>query len=384
MSRRGQRSGSPAAALVGIITLLLIFYILFLPPAEREALLEDQRLAPGEVLEEVLLDVPVGRLAFTPRDRFDHPLPNIYLIESRNAQVLGQENPFIVRKGWFGEQKKTFVFSLADLENTANVILSFQAPLRRGLLHISLNGVPIFESQVALQNPPPVSLAKALLSDRNVLEFSATGGFFSTRKYSLTDVKVIGDITDVEKQKSINTFSISDVELDNFEAAFLDFYPICDQRAVGKLTVEINGRIISSSVPACESLNRQELFSEDLNSGKNTLIFRISQGRFRIEQVRVRTHVKPVKAFVDYFEITPSLYNAVLDKRVFIILDIEFVDDGRTKQARTNINGRLDVLDQRTPKFTRDISSVVREGNNYIEIQPLTELDIVKLQVRTE
>jgi hypothetical protein len=150
------------------------------------------------------------------------------------------------------------------------------------------------------------------------------------------------------------------------------------------MVVELNGKLVSSSVPACESLNRQELYLEDLRDGKNTLIFRIVKGSYRIEQVRARTIIKPVRAWVDFFDVKPSLYNSVLDKKARIILDIEFVDDGRVKRAKTNINGKLDVIDQREPKFARDISSIIREGNNYIEIQPLAELDVVRLEIRAE
>ena len=387
MARRSGRvqSGSPAAALIGIMTLLFIFYILFLPPSERKALLEGENVTPGAAgAEQNLLTVPVGRLAFVARNQFDHPLPNIYLVETRNAVVLGKENPFAVRKGWFSEERKGIVFGLPDLTNTENVMLSFQAPVRKGSLHITLNGVPIFEAQVTSQNPPPVMLAKTLLRETNTLELSVTGGFLSSRTYSFTDVKIIGDITDVQKQISTNTFSISQLELDNFESGFLDYYPICEQATVGVLSIELNGKVISSSVPACESLNRQELYAEDLRAGKNTLIFRITKGSYRIEQVRVRTNIKPVKAFVDFFDVKSSLYNEVLDQKKHIILHIEFVDDGRTKRAETNVNGKLDVVDQTQPTFTRDISKVVREGNNYIEIRPLTELNIVKLEVRAE
>lgn len=386
MNKRGEKlqSGSPAAALIGIITLLFIFYILFLPPSERKELLGEEEGVEGGVPGELLLQVPVGRLSFVPRNQFDHPLPNIYLVETRNAQILAKENPFMIKKGWFSEAKKTFTFSIPDLENTENVMLSFQAPERRGTLVIMLNGALIFESTVSLQNPPPVTLSKSLLRESNTLEFSVKGGFFSRKKFSFADVKVVGDITDVEKQKSTNTFSISQIEMDNFESGYLDYYPICEQKSVGTMTLELNGKIISSSVPACESLNRQELYLEDLRAGKNTVIFKITKGSYRIEQVRVRTLIKPVRAWVDFFDVKASLYNSVLDKKKHIILDIEFVDDGKLKRAKTNINGKLDVIDQRDARFTVDISTVVREGNNYIEIQPLAELEVVRLEVRAE
>lgn len=386
MNRRGQKlqSGSPAAALIGIMTLMFIFYILFLPPSERKALLGDGNVTGDGGPEEVLLQSPVGRLQFVSRNQFDHPLPNIYLVETRNAQILAKENPFMIKKGWFSEAKRVFSFSIPDLENTENVILSFQAPERKGILVVTLNGVLIFESPVALQNPPPVGLSKSLLRESNTLEFSVKGGFLSRRKYSFADIKVIGDITDVEKQKSTNTFSVSSVEMNNFESAYLDFYPICEQRTVGTMTLELNGKLISSSVPACESLNRQDLFAEDLRSGKNTLLFKITKGSYRVEQLRVRTVLEPVKAFIDFFNVKSSVYNDILDKDREAMLLIEFVDDEKIKRAELNINGRKDMIDQRDYKYERDISTWIREGNNYIEIKPLTELDVVKLEVRVD
>jgi len=378
------QTGGPAATLIGVITLLFLFYILFLPPEARQELLEGGNDTDLDEEERILLDEAPGKLTFTEKGVFDHSISNIYLVETKNAIVLGRENPFVVKKGWFGEQKKTMVFPVQDLPNTENVILSFQAPERAGTLLISLNGQLIFEGKVGLQNPPPVALPKTLLRDTNILEFSAIGGFFSRKKYSLSDVKVVGDITDVQRQMSTNTFTISDTEHENLDTAFLDFFPICEQREVGVLTIELNGKVIYSAVPACESLNRQDLFAEDLRSGKNTLLFKITKGSYRVEQLRVRTILEPVKAFIDFFNIKSSVYNDILDKDREAMLLIEFVDDEKVKRAELNINGRKDMIDQRDYKYEKDISTWIREGNNYIEIKPLTELDVVKLEVRVD
>ncbi|MEM3154666.1 MAG: hypothetical protein QW165_03835, partial [Candidatus Woesearchaeota archaeon] len=122
MNKRGEnlQTGGPAAALIGIITLIFIFYILFLPPAERKALLEGNNYTLEEGIG-LLLDEAPGTLAFTEKGVFDHSISNVYLTETKNAVVLGQENPFIVSKGWFEEQTKSMVFSIDDLENTENV-----------------------------------------------------------------------------------------------------------------------------------------------------------------------------------------------------------------------------------------------------------------------
>ena len=55
----------------------------------------------------------------------DKTVPNIFLFETTNAKELESINPLIVRNGWFDEKKRSVSFGLEDMENTANVILSF-------------------------------------------------------------------------------------------------------------------------------------------------------------------------------------------------------------------------------------------------------------------
>lgn len=376
-------SGTPAATLIGIITIIFIVYILFLPTEERRELLEGENYTDSDS-KTTLLDETPGLLSFTKRTLFDHDIPSVFLSETTNAAVLAQENPFTVRKGWLSEQRKTMVFAVSTPAQTDNIILSLQAPSRAGTLVITLNGQIVFEGTVATQNPPPIILPKSLIAGANQLEFSVKGGFFSRKHYELFDVKVIGEVTDIARQAATSTFTISDVEKENLDTAFLDFYPLCDQADVGTLSIELNGRIVHSAIPACEGLNRQDLDKEELREGKNELTFRISQGSYRVEQIRVRTILKPVKPFIDYFKINSTLYNSVLDNKRDIILRVEFVDDDEDKQARLNINGRYDVIDQEDEVYEEDISAFIKEGNNYIQIDPLTELNIVRITVKAE
>ncbi|MBS3148859.1 hypothetical protein J4219_08330 [Candidatus Woesearchaeota archaeon] len=376
-------TGSPAATLIGIITLLFIFYILFLPAEERQQLLEGENYTDSDT-KSTLLDETPGLLSFTKRTLFDHDIPSVFLSETKNAVVLSSENPFTVRKGWFSEQRKTIIFAVPSLAQTDNVILSLQAPTRAGTLVITLNGQTIYESTVATQNPPPITLPKTLISGANQLEFYVKGGFFSRTRYELFDVKVIGEVTDAARQAATSTFTISDVEKENLDTAFLDFYPLCDQNEVGTLSIELNDRIIHSAIPACEGLNRADLDKEELRDGKNTISFKINQGSYRVEQIRVRTILKPVKPFIDYFKINSTLYNAVLDNKRNVVLRIEFVDDDEDKQARLNINGKYDVIDQENHIYEEDISELIKEGNNYLQLDPLTELHIVRITVKAE
>ena len=109
MKKRAQApSGGSAATLIGIITILLIFYILFLPPAEREGLLSDANITEtGEVIQkEILLKAPIGKIDFVGENEFDHYLPNIYLHESRAADILANINQFKIKKTIYKTDRK--------------------------------------------------------------------------------------------------------------------------------------------------------------------------------------------------------------------------------------------------------------------------------------
>src|SRR3989344_3260617 len=146
------QTGGPAATLVGILTLMFIFYILLLPADERKDLLDTSNQTGTLLSERVLLNETPGHLTSSQKSVFDHLLPNIYLSESRSSAILANENPFTVHNGWFSEQRKIMQFSIPNLDNTPSVILSFQAPERHGNLVIALNGQILFDGPVSTQN----------------------------------------------------------------------------------------------------------------------------------------------------------------------------------------------------------------------------------------
>jgi hypothetical protein len=387
--KRGQASGSAASTLVGIITLLIIFYILFLPPAERKELLQDEQegVVPGVIPEggETIFKGAPGRLAYIGQTEFQHVIPNILLSEERQAKVMADAPPFIIKKGWFSRQFRNVSFYISDLESVDNVFLIFQTPIRRGRLKIIFNGVPVFENTINVQNPNPIPIPRGLLKTENSVEFQVWGfGLIFKRQYNMEDVKIIGEITDLKKQQAANAFSIPEAEHQNIETAYLGFYPICDQNTVGVLDITLNGKVIYSAVPVCENPGREDLFKEDFAAGKNTLGFRLASGNARIEQIKIKTFVRPTKGYSDFFFIKPEVFNAIVTGKAHAILEIEFVDDGQLKEAQTNVNGRLDVLSQKAPKFGRDISEVVRDGNNFIGIEPMADLNIISVDVRVE
>lgn len=389
-NKKAQQGSSQAAIVIGIIALILVAYILFLPPEEREELLEGEEgvtyVRPGEEENITLLNVTAIRLEYVGAAEYEHNIPNLYLFERTEAQVLKTVNPFYIRNGWFDKKTHNVSFYITELANTDNVALSFEAPKAQGKLFISLNGVQIFDYEVSQLNVGPIELAKELLKQgENKLDFAVSGvgiKFWTTNEYNIEDLKITADLRDISKQESLNIFTVTNEEYYNIESARLDFYPVCDEVTVGKLDILLNNKPVYSAVPDCEMINRQEIFTTDLNPGKNTITFRTEKGNYRIELIKVKTELKEITTFLDYFEINSSSYDDIRGGEKDVWLKIEFVDDRERKEARININGHLTYLGQTDPIYTRKINSWIEEGaRNYIEVRPYTVLKIVELKV---
>ena len=141
---RNAQSGVNAAVLVAIIAGLIILYIIFLPEAERESLLENKSVSKTSGSsksvddEDILLREFPGRLD-NVEGVIDKTIPNIFLFETTNAKELEKINPLVVRNGLFDKKDRVVSFGIDDVENTDNVILSFMAGKHEGILTIKLN-----------------------------------------------------------------------------------------------------------------------------------------------------------------------------------------------------------------------------------------------------
>ncbi|MEK6948837.1 MAG: hypothetical protein AABX34_01355, partial [Nanoarchaeota archaeon] len=297
------------------------------------------------------------------------------------------------RNGWFDKKSRIVSFSLEDLENTDNLILSFNAKKHEGILTIKLNNEIIFENDIETENAAPVKLKKSLLEDDNSLEFSVSSvgfRFWKTNEYSLDDIRILGDITDRSKQESRNVFTLTDEELSNIESAELRFVPYCKgEDKVGMLDISVNNRNVFSAVPVCRDPYRQPIPVGVLNSGENRVIFKTNKGSYSVEQIKLEFAEKEVKPKVYFFEANESQIKMIEDGDKDAILTIEFADDERLKRADLNINDRLREIDTEDKSYTKKLNDgrdpdLLKEGNNFIEITPRTRLDIVEIRVQLE
>lgn len=384
MNKKSQ-GGMNAAILVAIIAGLIILYIVFLPASQRQRLLDNETSAGSGDSENALLRVSIGSLGTAGNLEESKNIPDAFLIETTNAREIASFNPFIVKNGWFDKKAHSIDFDIEDPDNTDNAILSFTAKKSKGTFTIKLNGVIIFESELVSSTTEPVRLSKRLLQKTNTLEFSVSSvgaKFWATNEYSLENVKVIADITDTSRQESANLFTITESEYASMEKAALRFIPYCGNvNQIGLLEIFVNNKKVFSSVPVCDNQYRQSIPKSALNDGENNIVFKTTKGSYSVEQIKISLEFKEPALKTYYFKIDSQTIKNIRDGDQDVVLSIKFVDDKAQKRLMFDINGNLETIDTDKTLFTKNINNRVSEGNNYVRLEPIDDVEVIELKV---
>ena len=383
-STKGQVSGTGAAVLVLLIFALIVVYILFLPPATRQELLQEEDLERGLAYgeRELLVESP-GRLDYVSQREIEHTLPAVNLFSSTNAVVLRALHSLYVKSAWLDESGANMSFSIDNLQYASDVMLSFNVRKHQGRLRILLNGNQVFDSEITTLNAPPIMLPKDLLQQKNELGFatSSVGAkFWGTNEYELSDLQVSGKVTDVSTQQSKTSFTVTSTERDNLDRVFVKFLSDCVQEQVGILDVAINDHNIFSGVPDCGVPRPLEIAGTYIIGGENVLSFKTQRGSYLIDNIVVKSKLRELTFPTYYFEITPEEVVA-LQRNAEAVLEIEFPDDIETKRADLFLNGHPISINTREKALAYLVSELVRDGTNVIQLKPRTTMDIVNLRV---
>ena len=385
--QKGAQGGLNAAILVAIIAGLIILYIVFLPSSERQKLITEEKTKTTTEKENpnILLKAFPGALSTTQGLEDEKSISNIFLVETTNAKELEKINPFIVRNGWFDKRIKTINFELEDPANTDNVVATFMSKKRSGILTIKLNNAIVFENELASEVVEPVKLDKKLLQKSNTLEFSVSSvgaKFWTTNEYSFENVKIVGDITDISKQESTNIFTLSDSEFSSIDKATLKFIPYCGNvHDLGTLDIFINNKKLFSSVPVCDNAYKQSIPKSALNQGENNIVFKTNKGSYSVEQIKIALEFKEPKVKTYFFEIDSSTFKKIRNGDNDATLTIKFADDSKQKRAKLDVNGHAETIETNKAMFSKTINSKLSEGNNFVRLEPIEDMEVTELRV---
>lgn len=311
-------NASGAAFLILLITVILVFYLLFLPPAERAAILEDQAV-PGtphssssgyaQLIGTTPLNEHVGYIDYVKDDDIVHELSTFTIFTTKDAGLIASIGSLYVKNSAFEKKSQEMRFSI-DPFATENVKLSFNVFRATGALKVYLNGIIIFEGEVA-GSPAPIILPKNLLKQDNILFFTASSpgfAFWSVHQYELQNIIVTGDITDSSNNFNMQKVYIAESEYDHLKTATLQFFPDCSNTNVGKMTVKINNQQVFKGIPDCGLKNFISLDKSILEQGENKIEFVSDAGSYIIDMVELESKLEDAQYPLYYFDLNEDLF----------------------------------------------------------------------------
>src|SRR3989344_6751564 len=93
-TKRGQ-SAAGAAVLIAIIAVLIVGFVVLIPPQERAKLLNEgsntSTIIPATI-EKKLLAVSPGRIDYLAQKEIEHPIPVVNIYARTEAKVLAEKN----------------------------------------------------------------------------------------------------------------------------------------------------------------------------------------------------------------------------------------------------------------------------------------------------
>lgn len=390
IDKKGQPAAGAAILLV-VIAGLLVMFVILLPPSERAELLGENisknatSTLDEAVDEETLLVESPGRIDFLGQREIEHPLPVINIFTTTGTEVLAEKNVVSAKRALFTEKTDSMRFTIKDLDNTENLLLSFSVERGKGELLMTLNGETIFDAEVEAGVLPPVQLPSNTLQEQNELLFSVSSpgmAFWATHEAVLKEVQVIADVTDVGAQAASSIFLVSDTEKNNLEKVTLRFQPDCIFDQVGKLTVVLNGRVLYSAVPDCDlAFVPIEISPTVIVEGENEIAFRAERGSYLLSHVLLESRLREVEFPTYFFELSHEQFGAIKREDLRLRLELDFVDTVSRKFGEIIINGHTRGFDTKEVNLVMDISDEAVRGNNAVKIQPQKTIEVRELQV---
>ncbi len=388
--KRAQETGSGAAILVIIITISIILYIMFIPPSERQKLLDDVettkngKIINGDYEVTTLLSEKPGKLTYLKEKEIEHNIPSFNIYTKTEGIVLKEKNTLYIERELFNEEKANLSFVIKDIENANNLLLSFQSAKNSGFLVIKLNGIEIFNKEITENIVNPIKIPKEHIENENVLEFSTSSigiAFWSKHEYLLENIKITGDITDVSARTAKTNFIVDEFEKDNLKKVKLRYYPDCTPTEVGTLRIRLNDCKVFTGVPDCNQASIHEMLPYCMSEGENVLEFETEKGHYLIDGIRVRSELKEARDFIYDFHLNSSTYEDIKTEESYVNLTMKFADPNIEKEASIIINGHETVLDTDKLEFGRNIRLFINKGTNIIKILPKEDFYVSELNV---
>ncbi|MEW6063274.1 MAG: hypothetical protein AB1571_02810 [Nanoarchaeota archaeon] len=382
------QSGKDVAVLVLLIAVFLVLYMLLLPPAEREALLNEgisTEPSTTTAQQEVLLSESPGTLSAIADKGITHEFNPINLFIKTEPITQKLAESLYVSKTLLSENSQKLTLPIEDKSNLKDIVLYFTVKEQKGKLKIKLNENIAFFDEISAGEIKLIPLPVNYIQDNNIIELTVSSpgiAFWRTNSYTLEKIGV-KETFELINPREERTFSISESELSNIDRAILSYSLYCNSLNSDstRLKIFITRNQLFSGIINCGTASSSiEIPVNYLQKGSNKLMFSVEEGDFVISNIKINTDLKE-KSYPQYhFNLDSSKYNDVLAEKRSIILTMLFTDSN-SKKASILINGNELVLDTKEVSYSKDISKLINAGDNLIKIVPSNTFTINTLRI---
>ncbi len=373
-----KNAGNPVSTLIIIIGVLIVLYVLVMPPCDKCELLKTDcpsHCDDEDSSDDVLLSVEPGDVSLS--DRRDYDLGSLNLYSHSEPVIDGLADSLDVSKGWFGTVNQDLVFNIDSFSDLDSVTLSFVVVDSRGNLKIYLNDRQIYSESASSGRTVEVDLPVSYLEESNNLRMESEMpglAFWVRNYYDLRDIEIMQyfEIVHSSEEKS---FFMSDSELDAFDDAELEYSIYCSSLdGNAQFKVYFNDDLIHSETVGCITDDFSiDLDYGDFEEGRNEIKFLVDNGNFMLSDIEV-------KVWFDE-DVYPS-YDFDVDEKYGNDFELYMkFDSSGEKRADIYLNGDVIVLDTSSSTFRREITEYIVVGTNYLEIRPDNEFEIDRLKV---
>ena len=311
-------NAAAAAVLILLVTVALVLYILFIPPADRERLLNgdtpgnlDSTGSYSSLLGTSILKESPGKITYVEDNNIEHPLSSFRIYTKTDAQIIHEVAGIEIKNSAFEKKTNDIPFNIQK-DKTEKVYLAFNVkntPL--GSIMIYVNGYLLFEGVLKEGSNDPIAIPLEYLNNMNTIHLKAASpgfAFWRVNEYKLENVRITGDVTNNDHSFHMQKFYMVENEMNNLKSATLEFYPDCDAQNVNNIIIEINRQRVFEGIPDCLMLNKLTIGKEILEVGENNLEFFSNSGSYIIDRVNLDVNLIEPNYPMYYFDLNEDLF----------------------------------------------------------------------------
>ncbi|RME54813.1 hypothetical protein D6777_02585 [Candidatus Woesearchaeota archaeon] len=387
--KRGQEAADGVYILLILMGLFIVLYVVLLPPADRESLLNEttSTLTTGAPAKTVLLSESPGMVYSSSVKKQTINIEPVHLYSTDEVQSSMLVKSMSVSRNLLKNNFKNVLFSVDDLDNLKKAEILFFITESKGDLKVYLNNKLIYDGKLTSEQLP-LTLPLEYLQKNNKLKFESTSPgmrIFSSNYYLIKDLTLLKTIKK-ENKKSSRTFSVAEDVGQNVNSITLNYQINCNEDTNPKLKIMVNSRNVFEDIVSCSYLQERQvtLTKSEVNVyGRNRVEFEINKGDIEINDIKLNMKLRSSMHPSYSFDISNGVWNNINNGDSKVVLRLTLKGEGR-KKANIIVQGETFSIDTNSGTYVRDITSLVDNGANTIKIVPLNDFEIVNLKVAEE